>query len=110
MLVLAVLLLPWRHAVWVMPYALAWGIAAIIGAAIFPLTPEVSKDTVALIGLSVSRDLANMMKGDLVYRRVAGITVFELSLPPPIARWLKPDEDHPQDIRQTAEIGPGSVP
>lgn len=35
------------------------------------------------IRLSVSRDLANMMKGDLVYRRVAGITVFELSLPAP---------------------------
>lgn len=49
MLVLAVLLLPWRHAVWVLPYALAWGIAAIIGAAILPLTPEVSEYTVALI-------------------------------------------------------------
>ncbi|MEE8485949.1 MAG: ATP-binding protein [Acidimicrobiia bacterium] len=33
------------------------------------------------LGLSVSEDLARLMDGDLVYRREAGQTVFELTLP-----------------------------
>jgi signal transduction histidine kinase len=37
-------------------------------------------DSVGL-GLSVARQLARLMQGDLVYRRVAGWTEFELSLP-----------------------------
>lgn len=33
------------------------------------------------IGLSISRDLARLMDGDVCYRRIAGITMFEVTLP-----------------------------
>lgn len=33
------------------------------------------------IGLTISRSLARLMGGDLVYRRLAGLTLFELTLP-----------------------------
>jgi two-component system sensor histidine kinase MtrB len=33
------------------------------------------------LGLTISRQLARLMGGDLVYRRADGVTVFELSLP-----------------------------
>jgi PAS domain S-box-containing protein len=41
------------------------------------------------LGLYVSRTLARLMGGDLAYRREGGITIFELTLPPPTGSQAK---------------------